>query len=173
MSAYSSWEELASLGLDRLKSALMALGLKCGGTLEERAIRLFQTKGKRAQDLDPSFFSKPNQTSKKLIKEYTDKHKEIAELESQIYRLSEKVTNQRNGTIENVQRKQARTGEEREEDEDDIVNDIESDNEDEEVVYNPKNLPLGWDGKVNNRRNQLIINLILFLSFLAYSLLVI
>lgn len=173
LSAYSSWEELASLGLDRLKSALMALGLKCGGTLEERAIRLFQTKGKRAQDLDPSFFSKPNQTSKKLIKEYTDKHKEIAELESQIYRLSEKVTNQRNGTIENVQRKQARTGEEREEDEDDIVNDIESDNEDEEVVYNPKNLPLGWDGKVNNKRNQLIINLILFLSFLAYSLLVI
>jgi hypothetical protein len=31
LSAYSSWEELASLGLDRLKSALMALGLKCGG----------------------------------------------------------------------------------------------------------------------------------------------
>jgi len=31
LSAFSSWEELASLGLDRLKSALMALGLKCGG----------------------------------------------------------------------------------------------------------------------------------------------
>ena len=42
---FSSWEELASLGLDRLKSALMALGLKCGGTLEERAQRLFSTKG--------------------------------------------------------------------------------------------------------------------------------
>lgn len=39
LSAFSSWEELASLGLDRLKSALMALGLKCGGTLEERAQR--------------------------------------------------------------------------------------------------------------------------------------
>ena len=45
LSAFSSWEELASLGLDRLKSALMALGLKCGGTLEERAQRLFSTKG--------------------------------------------------------------------------------------------------------------------------------
>ena len=45
LSAFSSWEELASLGLDRLKSALMALGLKCGGTLEERAKRLFSTKG--------------------------------------------------------------------------------------------------------------------------------
>lgn len=41
LSAFSSWEELASLGLDRLKSALMALGLKCGGTLEERAQRYF------------------------------------------------------------------------------------------------------------------------------------
>ena len=82
LSAYSSWEELASLGLDRLKSALMALGLKCGGfvikliinwrykcfifsTLEERAIRLFQTKGKRLQDLDPSLFAKPQLTGKK------------------------------------------------------------------------------------------------------------
>ena len=35
LSAFSSWEELASLGLERLKSALLALGLKCGGTLEE------------------------------------------------------------------------------------------------------------------------------------------
>ena len=31
LSAFSSAEELASLGLDRLKSALMALNLKCGG----------------------------------------------------------------------------------------------------------------------------------------------
>ena len=29
--SYSVPQELASLGLDRLKSALMALGLKCGG----------------------------------------------------------------------------------------------------------------------------------------------
>ena len=34
LSAFSSPEELSTLGLDRLKSALIALGLKCGGTLE-------------------------------------------------------------------------------------------------------------------------------------------
>ena len=34
LSAFSSPEELASLGLDRLKSGLIALGLKCGGTLQ-------------------------------------------------------------------------------------------------------------------------------------------
>lgn len=31
LTAFSSPEELMSLGLDRLKSALTALGLKCGG----------------------------------------------------------------------------------------------------------------------------------------------
>lgn len=35
LSTFSSWEELASLGLYRLQSALLALGLKCGGTPEE------------------------------------------------------------------------------------------------------------------------------------------
>ncbi|VDN99619.1 unnamed protein product [Rodentolepis nana] len=49
-------EELASLGLDRLKSALLALGLKCGGTLDERAQRLWATKGKAIDDLPPEFF---------------------------------------------------------------------------------------------------------------------
>lgn len=69
-------------------------------------------------------------------------------LEAKVYRLADIVGSHRVATIENVQRKQARTGEEREEDEDDIVNAQDSDDEDEEVVYNPKNLPLGWDGKV-------------------------
>ncbi|KAK2159607.1 hypothetical protein LSH36_150g05032 [Paralvinella palmiformis] len=66
LSAFSSWEELASLGLDRLKSALMALGLKCGGTLEERAQRLFSTKGKKLDELDPALFakSKPGKAGK-------------------------------------------------------------------------------------------------------------
>jgi len=58
------FKELASLGLDRLKSALMALNLKCGGTLEQRADRLFGTKGKNLDELKPSLFSK-SKTAKK------------------------------------------------------------------------------------------------------------
>uniref|UniRef100_A0A665TRF1 Matrin-type domain-containing protein n=1 Tax=Echeneis naucrates TaxID=173247 RepID=A0A665TRF1_ECHNA len=107
LSAFSSWEELASLGLDRLKSALMALGLKCGGTLEERAQRLFMA-----------------------VKTDTNSLRE-----------------QRQLTHENVQRKQARTGEEREEEEEEQLSESESEDEDNEIIYNPKNLPLGWDGK--------------------------
>lgn len=46
------------LGAERLKEALQALGMKCGGTLRQRAERLMQTKGKRPEELDKSLFAK-------------------------------------------------------------------------------------------------------------------
>ena len=76
LSAFSSWEELASLGLDRLKSALMALGLKCGGTLEERAQRLFSTKGEAS--LDPNLLAKSSKNRKSGKGRNSEKQKEIA-----------------------------------------------------------------------------------------------
>jgi len=39
-----SQEDLEALGADYLKHELMRLGLKCGGTLKERASRLWQIK---------------------------------------------------------------------------------------------------------------------------------
>lgn len=142
LNAFSSWEELASLGLDRLKSALMALGLKCGGTLEERAQRLFSTKGKT--DLDPQLLAKKGRNNQKA---QTSKNREIAAIEAQIFRLAELLSEQRSATKENIQRKQAR-GEGEREDSDGDQSDSENDEEDnDDVPYNPKNLPLGWDGK--------------------------
>ncbi len=38
--------------MDRLKEALEALGLKCGGTLYQRADRLFSVKGKKPEEID-------------------------------------------------------------------------------------------------------------------------
>lgn len=58
------------------------------------------------------------------------------------------LSEQRSATRDNVQRKQARTGEEREESDDEQISEDESDDEDGDIPYNPKNLPLGWDGKV-------------------------
>ncbi|KAF7235774.1 Splicing factor 3A subunit 3 [Varanus komodoensis] len=167
LSAFSSWEELASLGLDRLKSALLALGLKCGGTLEERAQRLFSTKGKSLEALDPSLFAKNPKTkgSKRgqqqplvlaipaqsshccSFDRDTERNKDLAFLEAQIYEYVEILGEQRQLTHENVQRKQARTGEEREEEEEEQISESESEDEENEIIYNPKNLPLGWDGK--------------------------
>lgn len=86
LSAFSTWEELASLGLDRLKSALMALGLKCGGTLEERAQRLFSTKGKTEFDASLIAKTKPGQKSGHL-KDH-ERNKSIAALEAQVLFLN-------------------------------------------------------------------------------------
>ena len=45
LESYNSKEELVALGLDRLKAALLFLGMKCGGTLEQRADRLWSVRG--------------------------------------------------------------------------------------------------------------------------------
>ncbi|KAL7557708.1 hypothetical protein ACA910_018503 [Epithemia clementina (nom. ined.)] len=42
--------ELEALGLDRLKETLRSMGVKCGGTLQQRAERLFSLKGLQPQD---------------------------------------------------------------------------------------------------------------------------
>ncbi|XP_065911893.1 splicing factor 3A subunit 3-like [Dysidea avara] len=144
LSAFSSSEELMSLGLDRLKSALMALGLKCGGTLEQRAKRLFSTKGKPLDTLDSSMFVKSKMNKNR---DEDERNEDVAFLEAQVYRLSEILSDQKQATKENIERKMARTAEELEEEED-IEEVIASDSDDDDSApYNPKNLPLGWDGK--------------------------
>ena len=55
---YESTDELEKLGLDRLKGALMAMGLKCGGTLHERAARLMAVRGLDPQDYPAKLLAK-------------------------------------------------------------------------------------------------------------------
>lgn len=43
--------ELEALGMDRLKEALQAMGLKCGGTLKDRADRLWSVRGKKVEEI--------------------------------------------------------------------------------------------------------------------------
>jgi len=149
LSAFSSPEELASLGLDRLKSALMALGLKCGGTLEDRANRLFLTKGKKLSEIDPSMFAKSKGKSGPTLNEKeAAKQREVAMLEAQIYKFSELLSEVRTATRENVERKQARTEFERDDSDNELSEEEQEAGDDEDdIPYNPKNLPLGWDGK--------------------------
>ncbi len=56
---YSTAEELEAHGLDVLKAELSKLGLKCGGTLQQRAQRLFLLKDTPLDKLDASLFAKP------------------------------------------------------------------------------------------------------------------
>jgi len=55
---YESAKALEKLGLDGLKSALTERGLKCGGTLEQRAQRLFSIKSLSVHQIDKSLFAK-------------------------------------------------------------------------------------------------------------------
>ncbi|XP_077196901.1 splicing regulator SDE2 isoform X2 [Paroedura picta] len=62
---FSSATELEALGLEKLKLELMALGLKCGGTLQERAARLFSVRGLTRSEIDPALFAKSSKGKKK------------------------------------------------------------------------------------------------------------
>ncbi|KAI2650299.1 Replication stress response regulator SDE2 [Labeo rohita] len=58
-------EQLEALGLERLKKELMERGMKCGGTLQERAARLFSVKGLSLDQIDPALLAKPAKGKKK------------------------------------------------------------------------------------------------------------
>lgn len=146
LESYKSCDELMELGLECLKKELQVRMLKCGGTLEERARRLWSVRGKSPEEIDDSIRAGPLVT-KKGKKKSTIEPFTIASIEAKLSMYSEYFNDQRQATIENVQRKQARTAEERNESDED-VSDVEEDDADQgDVIYNPKNLPLGWDGK--------------------------
>ncbi|NXD78789.1 SDE2 regulator, partial [Halcyon senegalensis] len=63
--AFNSAAEMEALGLDKLKMELMSLGLKCGGTLKERAARLFSVRGLSRDQINPALFAKPSKGKKK------------------------------------------------------------------------------------------------------------
>ncbi|KAG8538205.1 hypothetical protein GDO81_023113, partial [Engystomops pustulosus] len=63
--SFSSASDLEALGLEKLKVELAALGLKCGGTLQERAARLFSVHGLTREQIDPSLLAKPSKGKKR------------------------------------------------------------------------------------------------------------
>ncbi|XP_008314551.2 splicing regulator SDE2 [Cynoglossus semilaevis] len=65
LDSVSSVQQLEALGLDILKKELMSRGLKCGGTLSERAARLHSIRGLRPDQIDPSLFAKSGKSKKK------------------------------------------------------------------------------------------------------------
>ncbi|XP_056442655.1 splicing regulator SDE2 isoform X1 [Gadus chalcogrammus] len=65
LDAAGSPEDLEAAGLDQLKEALRSRGLKCGGTLKERASRLFSVRGLTAEQIDPLLRAKTSAKGKK------------------------------------------------------------------------------------------------------------
>jgi splicing factor 3A subunit 3 len=63
--------ELEALGMDRLKEGLEAIGLKCGGTLSERAQRLWSVRGKKVDEI-------PNKLKVKRSADDLSSHEDVS-----------------------------------------------------------------------------------------------
>jgi hypothetical protein len=61
---FDSAKDLEILGLERLKTELQERGLKCGGSLSERAGRLFLLKTTPLKNLDKKHFAAKSKSSK-------------------------------------------------------------------------------------------------------------
>jgi splicing factor 3A subunit 3 len=151
---YSTVEELVELGPEKLKQALAARGLKSGGTVQQRAERLFLLKHTPLEQLDRKHFAKVPRTKDvsntasdgNNVKD--DLKKEIALMEVKMRRLCELLDEVFVRTKENAEKKLTLTYEEMEaeREEEEVQADTESDDE-EQQIYNPLKLPMGWDGK--------------------------
>lgn len=148
---YSSVDELVELGPEKLKQALAAIGLKTGGTVQQRAERLFLTKVTPLEELDRKHFAKGSRPSAGKTDDeilQITASKEVALMEVKMKRLVEFLHETLEETKANVEKKQALTYEEMEaeREEEEIQAESESDEEDQQI-YNPLKLPMGWDGK--------------------------
>ncbi|MED6211384.1 hypothetical protein PIB30_073195 [Stylosanthes scabra] len=152
LKCYSTVEELMGVGPERLKEALAALGLKTGGTLQQRAERLFLTKHTPLEKLDRKHFAKGARGSEKngvaSAPQEDESSKEIALMEAKMKKLCDLLEDTIARTKDNVVKKQALTYEEieAEREEEETQEDTESEDE-EQQIYNPLKLPMGWDGK--------------------------
>uniref|UniRef100_A0A061SIR8 Splicing factor 3a subunit 3-like n=1 Tax=Tetraselmis sp. GSL018 TaxID=582737 RepID=A0A061SIR8_9CHLO len=113
LEAFESAEELATLGPDRLKDALQSLGLKAGGTLEQRAERLMMTKGKPLESLDRKLFAKGSAPAAALPEQEREKQRaaarQSARLEGRVLLVVQMLGSVIDDTVANVEKKQART----------------------------------------------------------------
>jgi len=177
LSRFSNLQELQGLGMARLKEALSARGLKAGGTLEQRAERLWSSKGKTndeipARDIAKRASHAPSSQaagSQLGIKRKADgapvdhgasekdrMRQLAARTDDRIIFVAEQIADVISTTIKHVEKSQIMSLEEKLaeiEEEDDPHGgmeptpvDSESDGDDA-PLYNPLNLPLGWDGK--------------------------
>jgi len=155
LSGYKTFKDMSDeLDGEAIKSALEFMGLKAGGTPAERAERLWSVKGKALDEIDKKLFAKGvvvGAKSSKTVKEDA-KAKEasaraVAFKEHQCATVLKLLAKQLDATRANVEKKSTLSLAElqAEAEEEDDFSDAATDEEEE--LYNPLKLPLGWDGK--------------------------
>jgi splicing factor 3A subunit 3 len=159
LTRYESAQELEKhVDGDALKTELSRLGLKCGGTVSDRAKRLFLTRDTPLDELPKKLFAKAS------VKNGSDsavgeRRVDLARQEVVVMALLDQLRPTLEASIRRAERRQTQTLNEREKElEEEIYGSLlpdqantggdgESDEEDEAPIYNPKGVPLGWDGK--------------------------
>jgi len=142
---------------DTLKAELSRLGLKCGGTVSDRAKRLFMTKDTPLDQLPKKLFAKgAKQTNGEATR--NERRVDIARKEVTVTALFNQLRPVLEATMKRLERRETQTLNEKEkETEEDLYGSVvegpkekndDDDSDDEDApIYNPKGVPLGWDGK--------------------------
>lgn len=176
LSPYASAADLEkALDGDKLKAELTRLGLKCGGTVSDRAKRLFMTKDTPLSELPKKLFAKkkatPAQTNSDegaapvRVNVKNERRVDIARREVVVMAYLNQLKPILEATTRRTGRRETQTTNEREKEMDEdlhgsLIEDArkksseggkyssDEDSDDEDApIYNPKGVPLGWDGK--------------------------
>lgn len=147
-----------------IKAELTRLGLKCGGTPMERSNRLWLTKDTPFDQLPAKLFAKGTIPTASILANVPDstiareRRIDIARTEAIIAALFDQFRPTLDATIRRAERRQTQTVKERELE---LLEDLQGSNtdksklktgednesDDDTPIYNPKGVPLGWDGK--------------------------
>ena len=163
LSSFKSAEELnEAVDGNSLKTELSKLGLKCGGTPLDRAKRLFMTKDTSLDKLPKKLFAK-QQTGEQhgdSTGNAGERRVDLARQEVIVTSLLNQMRPTLEATIRRAERRQSQTVKEREreledelhgselpEDQKKNADDDDDSDDDDTPIYNPKGVPLGWDGK--------------------------
>ena len=165
LTLYSTADDLlAKVNADAIKAELTRLGLKCGGAPTERSNRLWLTKDTPLDQLPAKLFAKGTNpmanthTSVPDAKIGGERRIDIARTEAIISSLFDQFRPTLDATIRRAERRQTQTLKERELE---LLEDLQGSNNDKQTfksgeddesdddtpIYNPKGVPLGWDGK--------------------------
>ena len=163
LSSYKTAEDLQkNEDPDKLKAELARLGMKCGGTPLDRAKRLFLTKDTPLDQLPKKVFAKkPAEGTASSTGVKHESRVDVARREATVTALLNQLRPTLEATVRRNERWEAQTPNERD---NEVSEDLygaavegvkekrDSDDEDEDdedaPIYNPKGVPLGWDGKV-------------------------
>ena len=163
LGAFDSADELEVLGAERLKAALAALGLKCGGTLRQRAERLMAVKGVPLDQVDAALFARgarPAAAQPPAARAKAAAAARAAALaEARVRWLCGGLGSVLADTVSRVEKRQAQTYEEMAAEQAEAEEEeaggaaaggpggADEEEDEDEYIYNPLKLPLGWDGK--------------------------